>query len=87
MKWLKKGQLPPKVKEILVSKVGNDKDRRDKSIVIYCKKKGVCSSDRELVRGQNIFFVRGDVNASIRKICTGVSRAIEECTIWQFELL
>lgn len=50
MKWLKKGQLPPKVKEILVSKVGNDKDRRDKSIVIYCKKKGVCSSDRELVR-------------------------------------
>nr|DAV81690.1 MAG TPA: hypothetical protein [Caudoviricetes sp.] len=80
MKWLKKGQLPSKVKEIIVSKVGKDKNGRDKSIVIYCKKKGVCSSDRKLVRGQNI-FVRGDVNASIRKICTDVSRAIVECTI------
>ena len=67
-------------------KRGIDKDGRDRSIVIYCKKKGVCSSDRKLVRGQNI-FIRGDVNASIRKICTGVSRAIIECTIWQFELL
>lgn len=67
-------------------KRGIDKNGLDKSMVIYCKKKGECSSDKRLVRGQKI-FIRGDVNVTMRKVCTGVSRAAVECTIWQFELL
>lgn len=67
-------------------KRGIDKDGKDRSIVIYCKKNGICSSDKRLIRDQRI-FVRGDVNVAIRKICIGVSRAVVECTIWQFELL
>jgi hypothetical protein len=67
-------------------KRGIDKNGLDKSLVIYCKKKGECSSDKRLVRDKKI-FVRGDVNATIKNVCTGVSRAAVECTIWQFELL
>ena len=67
-------------------KRGIDKNGLDKSMVIYCKKKGECSSDKRLVSGQKI-FIRGDVNVAMRKVCTGVSRAAVECTIWQFELL
>ena len=67
-------------------KRGIDKNGLDKSLVIYCKKKGECSSDKRLVRGQKI-FVRGDVNVAMMKVCTGVCRAAVECTIWKFELL
>lgn len=67
-------------------KRGIDKNGLDKSIVIYCKKKGTCSSDKRLVRDQKI-FIRGDINASLKRVCTGVSRAVIECVIWQFELL
>lgn len=67
-------------------KRGIDKNGLDKSLVIYCKKKGECSLDKRLVRGQKI-FIRGDVNVAMRKVCTGVSRAAVECTIWQLELL
>ena len=66
-------------------KRGIDKNGLDKSLVIYCKK-GECSLDKRLVRGQKI-FIRGDVNVAMRKVCTGVSRAAVECTIWQLELL
>lgn len=67
-------------------KRGIDRNGRDKSIVIYCKKNGTCSSDKKLIRGRKI-FVRGDINASIQRVCLGVNRVIIECTIWQFELL
>lgn len=67
-------------------KRGTDKDGLDKSIVIYCKKKGTCSSDKRIVRGQKI-FVRGDITPSLKRVCMGVNRVIIECTIWQFELL
>lgn len=67
-------------------KRGIDKNGLDKSIVIYCKKKGICSSDKRLVRDQKI-FIRGDINASLKRVCTGVNRAVIECVIWQFELL
>lgn len=67
-------------------KRGIDKNGLDKSIVIYCKKKGTCSSDKRLVRDQKI-FIRGDINASLKRVCTGVNRAVIECVIWQFELL
>ena len=67
-------------------KRGIDRDGRDKSIVIYCKKNGTCSSDKKLIRGRKI-FVRGDINALIQRVCLGENRAIIECTIWQFELL
>lgn len=67
-------------------KRGIDKNGLDKSIVIYCKKKGTCSSDKRLVRDQKI-FIRGDINASLKQVCTGVNRAVIECVIWQFELL
>lgn len=67
-------------------KRGIDKNGLDKSIVIYCKKKGTCSSDKRLVRNQKI-FIRGDINASLKQVCTGVNRAVIECVIWQFELL
>lgn len=46
-------------------KRGIDKNGLDKSIVIYCKKKGTCSSDKRLVRDQKI-FIRGDINASLK---------------------
>lgn len=67
-------------------KRGIDKNGLDKSIVIYCKKKGTCSSDKRLVRDQKI-FIRGDINASLKRVCTGANRAVIECVIWQFELL
>lgn len=67
-------------------KRGIDKNGLDKSIVVYCKKKGTCSSDKRLVRDQKI-FIRGDINASLKQVCTGVSRVVIECVIWQFELL
>lgn len=67
-------------------KRGIDKNGLDKSIVIYCKKKGTCSSDKRLVRDQKI-FIRGDINASLKQVCTGVNLAVIECVIWQFELL
>lgn len=67
-------------------KRGIDKNGLDKSIVIYCKKKGTCSSDKRLVRDQKI-FIRGDINASLKRVCTRVNRAVIECVIWQFELL
>lgn len=67
-------------------KRGIDKNGLDKSIVIYCKKKGTCSSDKRLVRDQKI-FIRGDINASLKQVYTGVNRAVIECVIWQFELL
>ena len=67
-------------------KRGIDKNGLDKSIVVYCKKKGTCSSDKRLVRDQKI-FIRGDINASLKGVCTGVNRAVIECVIWQFELL
>lgn len=67
-------------------KRGIDKNGLDKSIVIYCKKKGTCSSDKRLVRDQKI-FIRGDINVSLKQVCTGVNRAVIECVIWQFELL
>ena len=58
-------------------KRGIDKNGLDKSIVIYCKKKGICSSDKRLVRDQKI-FIRGDINASLKRVCTGVNRAVIE---------
>lgn len=37
-------------------KRGIDKNGLDKSMVIYCKKKGECSSDKRLVSGQKNLY-------------------------------
>lgn len=68
MKWLKKGQLPPKVKEILVSKVGNDKDGKDKSIVIYCKKKGVWFRTIKILDVKHMKFNKDTITCGIMTV-------------------
>lgn len=50
MKWLKKGQLPPKVKEILVSKVGNyQAEELTKTLL-----KGTLVQKAEIIRDLNL---------------------------------